>query len=158
VRTFAILAGATALSFAAVGAASAHHSFAMFDNSKKIDYRGVVKKLDWTNPHVWIEVVSGDGADQKTYGFEGGAVSVLKRFGWNATSFQVLEPGFQYWFDGEDACVAYVDTGRAWVAGFGARCTIGSDDSIGVAVPAPSTESRPAEPVPLWTRPQGGFP
>jgi hypothetical protein len=89
VRTFAILAGATALSFAAVGAASAHHSFAMFDNSKKIDYRGVVKKLDWTNPHVWIEVVSGDGADQKTYGFEGGAVSVLKRFGWNRETVKV---------------------------------------------------------------------
>ena len=27
----------------------------------------------------------------------------------------MLEPGFEYWFDGE-ACVAYVDTGRAWVA------------------------------------------
>jgi phosphatidylglycerol lysyltransferase len=40
---------------------------------------------------------------------------VLKRHGWNATSFQVLEEGFEYWFDGDDACVAYVDTGRAWV-------------------------------------------
>ncbi len=44
------------------------------------------------------------------------ALALLKRFGWNATSFQCLEPGFQYWFDDEDACVAYVDTGRAWVA------------------------------------------
>lgn len=88
-RSFAILAGATALAFAAAGAASAHHSFAMFDNTKKIDYRGVVKKLDWTNPHVWIEVVSGEGSDQKTYGFEGGAVSVLKRFGWNHDTVKV---------------------------------------------------------------------
>lgn len=43
-------------------------------------------------------------------------LAVLRRFGWNATSFQILEPGFEYWFYGEDACVAYVDTGRAWVA------------------------------------------
>lgn len=40
---------------------------------------------------------------------------LLKAHGWNSTSFQILEPGLQYWFDGDDACVAYVDTGRAWV-------------------------------------------
>jgi phosphatidylglycerol lysyltransferase len=44
-------------------------------------------------------------------------LQLLKRYGWNATSFQVLEPGFRYWFDAAgDACVAYVDTGGAWVA------------------------------------------
>ena len=43
------------------------------------------------------------------------ALAFLKQHGWNSTSFQVLEPGFRYWFDGNDACVAYVDTGRAWV-------------------------------------------
>jgi phosphatidylglycerol lysyltransferase len=43
-------------------------------------------------------------------------LAMLKRHGWNATSFQVLEEGYRYWFDGEQACVAYVDTGRAWVA------------------------------------------
>jgi phosphatidylglycerol lysyltransferase len=43
-------------------------------------------------------------------------VTLLERHGWNATSFQILEPGFRYWFDGEDACVGYVDTGGAWVA------------------------------------------
>ncbi len=42
--------------------------------------------------------------------------TLLEEHGWNATSFQVLEPGFRYWFDGDDACVGYVDTGRAWVA------------------------------------------
>ncbi|MCC7261423.1 MAG: DUF2156 domain-containing protein [Candidatus Latescibacteria bacterium] len=43
-------------------------------------------------------------------------LGLLRQYGWNATSFQVLEQGFQYWFCGEDACIAYVDTGRAWVA------------------------------------------
>ena len=44
-------------------------------------------------------------------------LELLRRHGWNATSFQVLERGFAYWFDpAADACVAYVDTGSAWVA------------------------------------------
>ncbi len=43
-------------------------------------------------------------------------LALLRRHGWNATSFQVLGPGYRYWFDGDEACVAYWDTGRAWVA------------------------------------------
>jgi phosphatidylglycerol lysyltransferase len=43
-------------------------------------------------------------------------LELLKQHGWNSTSFQILEPGFRYWFDGDDACVGYVDTGSAWVA------------------------------------------
>lgn len=42
-------------------------------------------------------------------------LSLLRNHGWNSTSFQILEPGFRYWFDPVDGCVAYVDTGRAWV-------------------------------------------
>jgi phosphatidylglycerol lysyltransferase len=44
------------------------------------------------------------------------ALALLRRHGWNATSFQILEPGFSYWFEGDDACVAFLDTGGAWVA------------------------------------------
>ncbi len=42
-------------------------------------------------------------------------LGLLEKFGWNSMSFQILEPGFHYWFDG-DACIGYVDTGSAWVA------------------------------------------
>lgn len=42
-------------------------------------------------------------------------LALIKRHGWNSTSFQILEPGFHYWVDGDDACVGYVDTGSAWV-------------------------------------------
>lgn len=42
-------------------------------------------------------------------------LALLERHGWNTTSFQVLEPGNRYWF-GDDACVAYVEAGRVWVA------------------------------------------
>ena len=49
----------------------------------------------------------------------GRVLALLKRHGWNATSFQVLEPHFAYWCDADDAddaVVAYFDTGGAWVA------------------------------------------
>lgn len=42
-------------------------------------------------------------------------LEILKRHGWNATSFQVLEDDFAYWFGDDDSAVAYFDTGRAWV-------------------------------------------
>lgn len=42
-------------------------------------------------------------------------LALIKQHGWNSTSFQILEPGFRYWVDGDDACVGYVDTGSAWV-------------------------------------------
>ncbi len=43
------------------------------------------------------------------------AHALVRRYGYNATSFQTLEEGYQYFFHG-DGCVAYVDTGGAWVA------------------------------------------
>lgn len=42
-------------------------------------------------------------------------LELLRKHGWNATSFQILEPGFSYFF-ADDAVVGYVDTGSAWVA------------------------------------------
>ena len=74
---------ALAWAICAIGsAASAHHSFAMFDNTRKIDIKGTVKEVQWTNPHVWLQMVATENGQQKTYDFEGGAVAVLKKFGW----------------------------------------------------------------------------
>jgi len=55
-------------------------------------------------------------------------LELIERHGWNATAFQTLEPGYRYFFDGDDACVAYVDTGRAWVA---AGAPIAAHDALG---------------------------
>src|SRR5262245_16069153 len=44
------------------------------------------------------------------------AHALILSHGWNATAFQTLESGYRYFFPNDDACVAYVDTGRAWVA------------------------------------------
>jgi phosphatidylglycerol lysyltransferase len=53
---------------------------------------------------------SRDGGSQRAR-----VLALLRAFGWNATSFQILESGLRYWFE-PAGCVAYVDTGRAWVA------------------------------------------
>jgi phosphatidylglycerol lysyltransferase len=45
------------------------------------------------------------------------ALAILRGHAWTTVSFQLLEREFRYWFDGDDAFVAYVDTGSAWVAG-----------------------------------------
>jgi len=42
-------------------------------------------------------------------------LALLQRFGSEATSFQILEPGLSYWFVGDEAVVAYSDVGGAWV-------------------------------------------
>ncbi|MES1188579.1 MAG: DUF2156 domain-containing protein [Myxococcales bacterium] len=42
------------------------------------------------------------------------ALELVRRHGWNATSFQTLEEGYRYFFDA-DGFVAYFDSGRAWV-------------------------------------------
>jgi phosphatidylglycerol lysyltransferase len=44
------------------------------------------------------------------------AFELIQQYGWNATAFQTLEAGYTYFFHGADACIAYVDTGHAWVA------------------------------------------
>ena len=36
--------------------ALAHHSFSMFDQTKKVTIEGTVAEVQWTNPHVWVEV------------------------------------------------------------------------------------------------------
>ncbi|MFT3695333.1 MAG: DUF2156 domain-containing protein [Kofleriaceae bacterium] len=45
------------------------------------------------------------------------AKGLIQKYGRDTVAFQTLESGFRYWFADEDAVVAYVDTGGAWVAG-----------------------------------------
>jgi hypothetical protein len=61
----------------------AHHSFAAeFDDTKPIKLTGVLKKVEWTNPHIWyyVEVKNPDGTTT-TWGLSGGAPGQLMRRG-----------------------------------------------------------------------------
>jgi hypothetical protein len=82
------LASAAALSVPAY----AHHSFAMFDNTKTVTWEGTVEKYDWTNPHTQIiVVVPASSKDQSLVGrwdIEGASPNIMMRQGWNKASFK----------------------------------------------------------------------
>jgi len=67
---------------------AAHHSFsAEFDSTKAVKLEGTVVKLEWVNPHSWldIDVTKADGTVEH-WRIEGGSPSVLLRKGWNKNS------------------------------------------------------------------------
>ena len=72
-------------------AASAHHSFAMFDHVHRVTLAGTVTRFQWTNPHVFIEVdVPGQNGEVKHWSVELGSPSILQRSGWK---FSDVKPG-----------------------------------------------------------------
>ena len=71
--------------------AVAHHSFAMFDNAKTVTLTGVVKQLEWTNPHSWLYVVVADDAGNPAeYALEMQGTGQAQKNGWNKDS---VKPG-----------------------------------------------------------------
>jgi len=53
------------------------------------------------------------------------ALAIVARHGRETMSFQTLEPGLAHWFrPGDQACVAFADTGAAWVGVGGPVCSV----------------------------------
>src|SRR5437016_4290019 len=54
--------------------AVAHHAFATeFDGSKPVSIKGIVTKIEWTNPHVWFYLnVKNETGTTENWGFEMG--------------------------------------------------------------------------------------
>ena len=88
-RQFSAIFGGLLL--AAAVPAWAHHSFASeYDADKPTQLQGVVKKVEWINPHSWItiDVKSPDGTVQ-TWEIEAGAPNAMFRRGFNKDSLPV---------------------------------------------------------------------
>ena len=83
-----VVTAAIAVASSAGRIASAHHSFAAFDMTAEKTITGVVKKVDWTNPHIWIWVDVTEASGTATYGFEGMTPNFLSRRGWTRNSMQ----------------------------------------------------------------------
>ena len=72
-------------------AAIAHHSSAMFDKSVVREETATVREFQWTNPHVWIQVVlRNEAGEEEEWSIEGLGPNSLFRNGWRPNSF---EPG-----------------------------------------------------------------
>jgi len=71
--------------------AVAHHSeSAQFDTTKPVEVTGVVKKVEWTNPHIWYFVEVKDKSGKvTTWGFSGGAPGMLARRGFTKNTLKV---------------------------------------------------------------------
>jgi len=68
----------------------AHHSFAAeYDASKPVELKGVVTKMEWTNPHArfYIDVKDANG-NITNWNFELASPNVLSRNGWTRHSLK----------------------------------------------------------------------
>lgn len=99
-RRFVGFCGAAVLLVGSVPAL-AHHSFsAEFDVKQPITLKGVVTKVEWTNPHVWIYIdVPNESGTVEHWQCENGAPNALSRMGWTRNSLkagdQVTIEGFR---------------------------------------------------------------
>jgi hypothetical protein len=73
--------------------AVAHHSVsAEFDRTKPIKFTGTIKKVDWTNPHIYTHVEAKDETGKLVvYRVEGGPPNSLFRQGWRKDTLKVGE-------------------------------------------------------------------
>src|SRR5438876_10551105 len=77
----------------------AHHALqAEYDATKPVKVTGVVKKVEWTNPHIWFYVdVKDDSGKSTTWGCSGGPPGKLMRRGMTRS---VLKPGDKVMVEG----------------------------------------------------------
>jgi hypothetical protein len=77
--------------FVAVVPVFGHHSFAAeYDRARPVKVTGVVKKVEWTNPHIWFYIdVKDESGNTTTWGFSGGPPAMLARRGISKASLKI---------------------------------------------------------------------
>jgi cyclase len=80
--------GVTAIVVMGAARLGAHHSFAAeFDASKRVTLKGIVTKVDWRNPHIYVYLnVKDENGKVTEWACEGGPPNVLMREGWTRTA------------------------------------------------------------------------
>ena len=69
--------------------AAAHHSFAMFDNTRSVTLHGKVSKFQWTNPHAYLEIDAEVGQGKtKHYTMEMTSPNMMSRGGWSSRTIK----------------------------------------------------------------------
>jgi hypothetical protein len=74
---------AAALAAAALSPAHAHHSFAIYDMTQNIEFKGVVETLKFRNPHMAMTLIhtKPDGTKETINFVEGAPANMLVRMG-----------------------------------------------------------------------------
>ncbi|MEO8309334.1 MAG: DUF6152 family protein [Pseudomonadota bacterium] len=87
-KVASMLGNATALVLLC-SVAGAHHSFAMFDLGKDVTVEAVVKEVQFTNPHVWLQIMVTDEKGVATeWSIESGAPGMMLRNGWKPSTLK----------------------------------------------------------------------
>jgi hypothetical protein len=86
------MAAAAALTLLGAAPALAHHSFAMFDMTRTVTFKGTIKDFQWTNPHVvvWVVAQPKPGVAADSWTIELTSPGNLTRLGWTR---RALKPG-----------------------------------------------------------------
>lgn len=81
-KLIAVLIG-TGLLLGSVPSIAHHSEAAEFDADTPVKVSGVVRKVEWFNPHIWYYVEGTDELSGRTavWGFSGGAPNSLRRRG-----------------------------------------------------------------------------
>lgn len=85
------LAVSIGLMLAAIPLVAHHSEAAEFDATKPVKVTGVVKKVEWTNPHIWFYVEGKDEVSGRSavWGFSGAAPNGLRRRGINRDALKI---------------------------------------------------------------------
>ena len=71
--------------------ALAHHSGAIFDDTKSLILVGTVNEFQWTNPHCWIQLLVPGSGPAVEWSIEMGSPSVMFRSGWKPHTLKAGE-------------------------------------------------------------------
>lgn len=118
-----------------------HHSYSMFDNTRRLTVSGTVASHEWKNPHtyIWVYVPSAqEPGKEQLYGFENGSPSAMRKGGWSRDSLR----------ENDRITVEYVPLRDGRTGGHCARVTLANGqvltcDGIGRYPPGKSVPGAP---------------
>src|SRR4051794_7955711 len=86
-RRFRVLAACLVAALSAP--ALAHHSIALYDTDNLATVKGVVTKIEWTSPHVFVYFAADENGESVQWSMELDPPVLLRRYGWSKETVSV---------------------------------------------------------------------